>query len=225
MTQSVRGFRTKILFVEGFHDRAFFLKLIEQLFGDDMGIQIVELGGMRRSVDFKRVVQALQRVETEAIGIVTDADEDARATYNNVLEHVRRQLGTGQARLDISPDGLLEEGSVGNVQIGERAIRFGIWIMPDNISQGQLEDFVLQMVPRSDVVRPHAKRYILSLPDSIVEPNSIRLSKHIAHAWLSAYYPGWGFSDALEGGQLDIDANVSELSKLKLWVGMLYSLL
>lgn len=95
--------------------------------------------------------------------------------------------------------------------------------MPDNIRQGQLEDFVLQMVPRSDVVRPHAKQYILSLPDSIVEPKSVQISKHIAHAWLSAYYPGWGFSDALESGRLDIDADVPELSKLKLWVGMLYS--
>lgn len=211
------------LFVEGFHDQEFFRSLINNLDYSIGGtVNIVQYGGRSKlQLAVERILSALRSRETQALGIVIDADSDAEGPWNDVRELLKEVKFDPEMTASLPPP----DGYIGSCNIAGHSVKFGIWVMPDNISQGQLEDFVLQMVPRSDVVRPHAKRYILSLPDSIVEPNSIRLSKHIAHAWLSAYYPGWGFSDALEGGQLDIDANVSELSKLKLWVGMLYSLL
>jgi hypothetical protein len=74
--------------------------------------------------------------------------------------------------------------------------------MPDNQDPGQLEDFVLRMVPDRDLVKTPARRYIEALPNEIVEVDDYRIAKHVAHAWLSAYYPGWSFDDALKNGRL-----------------------
>ena len=46
----------------------------------------------------------------------------------------------------------------------EGKVRVGVWLMPDNQSPGELEDFVRRMIPEDDPVRPLAKRYIEAIP-------------------------------------------------------------
>ena len=42
--------------------------------------------------------------------------------------------------------------------------RIGVWLMPDNQSLGELEDFVAQMIPSGDPVWPLSQDYIDGIP-------------------------------------------------------------
>ncbi len=87
-----------------------------------------------------------------ALGIVVDADEDREARWRSITG---RLLSAGiQAPRAIEPSGTIIEGSP----------RVGIWLMPDNQSEGELEDFVAGLVPDSDPVWPLATTYIRDIP-------------------------------------------------------------
>ena len=45
-------------------------------------------------------------------------------------------------------------------------LRIGIWLMPDNRSTGELEDFVGSMIPSADPVWPRAEAFIDGIPPS-----------------------------------------------------------
>ena len=55
----------------------------------------------------------------------------------------------------LSPDGTIIQANP----------RIGIWLMPDNMSVGELEDFVVQMIPEGDQVWPLSQRYIEEIPE------------------------------------------------------------
>ena len=42
--------------------------------------------------------------------------------------------------------------------------RVGVWLMPDNESAGELEDFVARMIPGDDPVWPLSESYIEGIP-------------------------------------------------------------
>ncbi len=57
--------------------------------------------------------------------------------------------------------------------------------MPDNVSGGELEDFVAQMVPESDPIWPKSKNYIASIGDSERRFSDKKTTRAIVHAWLA----------------------------------------
>ena len=109
----------------------------------------------------------------------------------------------------ICDESIADNGFIAECYVGSIVRRFGVWIMPDNVGTGQLEDFVLRMVPDSDPVKQPAREFIRELPMNVVNPADHRVPKHIAHAWLSAYYPGRSFNDALSNGRLAMSPNDS----------------
>ena len=55
----------------------------------------------------------------------------------------------------------------GSVFPGPRGMQVGVWLMPDNRSSGELEDFVHDLIPATDPVLPRAKCYIDEIPKRI----------------------------------------------------------
>ena len=51
----------------------------------------------------------------------------------------------------------------GAIMAGQPSI--GVWLMPDNQSTGELEDFVAQMIPPGDPVWPRSEYYIEGIPE------------------------------------------------------------
>ena len=114
------------------------------------GFDIVEKGGFDElAASIPVEVKVPGRI---ALGIVVDADEDREARWRSITG---RLLSAGiQAPRAIEPSGTIIEGSP----------RVGIWLMPDNQSEGELEDFVAGLVPDSDPVWPLATTYIRDIP-------------------------------------------------------------
>ena len=62
----------------------------------------------------------------------------------------------------------------------------GIWLMPDNKSPGELEDFIASMIPSEDPVWPLSKDYIDAIPEEHREFKEGKIQRAKVHAWLAA---------------------------------------
>ncbi len=71
--------------------------------------------------------------------------------------------------------------------------------MPDNESNGELEDFVAQMIPSRDPVWPLSQRYIDGIPQAAQKFTDDKAAKAQLYAWLAARrHPrlmGWAVRD------------------------------
>ena len=76
----------------------------------------------------------------QALGILVDADSDVTARW----EALRARLRVGGTELPGNP------GAGGTIVATTSVPRVGVWLMPDNASSGELEDFVVQMVSTDD---------------------------------------------------------------------------
>ena len=76
----------------------------------------------------------------EALGILLDADNDVQSRWNAVTHALSR----ADVDTPTTPD------SSGTI-IGNRP-RIGIWLMPNNVSAGQVEEFFAGMIPNDGPV-------------------------------------------------------------------------
>ena len=110
----------------------------------------------------------------EVVGILVDADSDSEDRWNELRDAFPTEI---QVPASPKPDGTIIET--------EDWPRTGIWVMPDNASPGELEDFVLQMMPDEDSIWPSSQSYIesISTPDRKFSPEKTDKAK--LYAWLA----------------------------------------
>ena len=79
----------------------------------------------------------------------------------------------------------------------------GVWLMPDNSSSGELENFVEKMIPSSDPVWPQSQKYI----DKVREEHRVFKQKKTlrakVHAWLATRKEPRRMGLAIKAGDLD----------------------
>ena len=111
----------------------------------------------------------------QAVGILVDANDNVKGRWNAIMGRLRK-AGIGQ--LPSSPR------SSGTILPGQPKI--GIWLMPDNSSRGELEDFIARMIPERDEVWPLSQHYIDGIPkrERKFKPKKTRRAQ--IHAWLAA---------------------------------------
>ncbi len=116
-----------------------------------------------------------------AVGVVVDADTHALNTWNRVCDQIQNAAKT-ISPIPATPDPngvIIPENPDGDIP------RVGIWIMPDNISTGELESFVSQMIPATDRVWPLSRRYVNQIPYTerkFAETKNLRAQ---IYAWLA----------------------------------------
>ena len=110
----------------------------------------------------------------QALGIIVDADDDLDKQWCKLKD----KLDTEGIQIPGSPgpDGTIVEGIP----------RVGIWVMPDNVSAGELEDFISVMIPDDDPVWPLSSDYIDSIPPDHRKFSNKKEKRAKVHAWLAA---------------------------------------
>ena len=78
--------------------------------------------------------------------------------------------------------------------------------MPDNCSVGELEDFVVQMIPVGDRVWPLSERYIDEIPNPAFRPGKALRAK--LYAWLAAREDPRHIGLAIRAQDLDVDGDL-----------------
>ena len=143
----------------------------------------------------------------EVVGILIDADDDLLARW----QAVRNRLPEG-FRLPAQP--------VAGGAITETLPRVGVWLMPDNKSTGELEDFVSRMVPENDPVWPRAERYIDDIPTTDRKFSPGKVSRAKIHAWLATREDPRRMGEAIRTRDLDAHAPIAE--KFTTWLDDLF---
>lgn len=195
---SVQG---SVLFVEGRDDRHVVDRLKARLCpGVQFGIE--EKDGAAALIEsISREVVVPDRV---AVGFVIDADNDPDARWQSVSDRLR-------TRLTDVPPARDREGTV----IGERP-RVGVWLMPDNVGVGALEEFVAAMVPDEDPVWPLARSYIDEVGPHLLTSRS----KAELHAWLATRERPFPMGAAISAKALNTDGPLCQ--SFAAWLNRLF---
>lgn len=123
------------------------------------------------------IPNVLQSSDLQTLGIVLDADASAQSTWQSVRA-ILEKSGFSSLPSAPNPDGtIIEQPNLPKV---------GIWIMPDNQSPGEIEDFFLQMIPAENALLHRAEGTVKDLiaQEQNLFPASDR-SKAQTHTWLA----------------------------------------
>ncbi len=205
--------QTRILLVEGPNDKHVVRHIIRrQLSGDDDGPIEPDIRDMEGVDQLLEIIGAeIIAPNRQAVGILVDADDDIDARWAAVRHR------------------LLEEGinaptlpcPNGTIIYTEGKPRIGIWIMPDNEVEGELEGFVEQMIPASDPVWPSSRRYVDEIPK---EHRKFREKKSLRakiHSWLAVRKDPRQMGLAIRARDLDIDGPLCQ--RFLAWLEELFS--
>ncbi len=124
----------------------------------------------------KAIRTEVQTSGRQALGILVDADEDLHGRWSELSKEFQR---AGITLPDCPcPDGTIKDSA--------NRPRVGVWLMPNNKCNGELEDFVKEMIPAGDPVWPRSQRYINGIPKGARKFDQATVTKAQVHAWLSA---------------------------------------
>ena len=114
--------------------------------------------------------------DLERLGIVVDADTDAAARWQS-FKGILERAGYANVPEQPEPEGtVVEHDILPNV---------GVWIMPDNLQKGRIEDFLSFLVPEDDTLIGRARASLEGIP---VEERRFPVHRHtkaLIHTWLA----------------------------------------
>ena len=143
-----------------------------------------------------------------ALGILVDANDDLNARWSAVADRLREEN-------IVVPDNPGSEGTIIN-----GFPRVGIWLMPDNQSPGELEDFVSKMIPDEDPIWPRARRYIDCIPKADRKFTEKKIQRARIHAWLATREDPRRMGAAIGARDLSVDGAYS--TKFVEWLRRLF---
>ena len=132
----------KVLLVEGKNEIFVIAELIEKngvvwkINDKQTVVHIKGNKGDRELVDADKITTALQSSGLSILGIIIDADDNLLGRWKSIRNASRQSIP------DI-PEDLPENGLIHTTSEG---IKFGIWIMPDNKTEGMLETFLAYLI-------------------------------------------------------------------------------
>ncbi len=186
-----------VLLVEGINDKHVVLNLCQRcrvnqnfIISDRDGID--QLTGT--------VGAELNAPGRQAVGILVDANDDREARWQSITDRLLHAGINAPPRPD--PKGTI-------IDMPSKP-RVGVWLMPDNTSNGELEDFIFYMLPDDDPVWPLSKRYIEDIPSTARKFNRNKELRAQLYAWLATRENPKKIGSAIKAHDLSIDGNLCQ---------------
>ncbi len=170
---------------------------------DDAPVYILPESSINSALKHSSLIAEFQATGRTATGLVVDAEQDRAAVWRNI-----RAFAT--ARFNEVPE---ELPNAGLILVDNEGRRFGLWLMPDNQSNGMLEDFVRVLVPdHRDPLWAHAVDSVAKARAELGAPcKDVHVPKAHIHAWLSFQNPpGLRMGPAISNKILDPEGNRAE---------------
>ena len=147
-----------------------------------------------------KAIPVAMKSSTDRVGFVLDADTSVDDRWGRV----RGQCASVDVKLDATPS---EDGTI--IEVNER--RRGFWLMPDNVSPGELEDFLRLLVPPSDAIWPLAEESTNQAVKKGAPLGEGQANKGSLHAWLAwQERPGMPFGTAFSAQVFGKDGRIAE---------------
>ncbi len=150
--------------------------------------------------------------EGDVVAVVIDADEDVQRRWQAISN---RLSDAGYENVPSAP-GL--SGTILDPPAGTILPTAGVWIMPNNLDTGKLEEFLMSLVPTQDTLFTHATQVVEQLPyKRFKDEDEV---KAIMHTWLAwQERPGRPYGTAIRASFLD--ATVPAADGLVSWLNRL----
>ena len=144
-----------------------------------------------------------------ALGIMLDANSNPHDRWQAVANRLR----DAGIQLPNAPSlrGTIIQGNP----------RVGVWLMPDNMSPGELENFVEKMIPCDDAVWPLSQDYIDRIPKAERKFAKGKTLRAKVHAWLAARREPRKMGQAIGAGDLNI--KTTDAQHFVNWLGDLFT--
>jgi hypothetical protein len=166
----------KKLLVEGNDDKHVILALCKK-YQICENFDIIDCKGIDNLL--KQIPLTFKTSGIETIGIIIDADEDLQSRWN-CLKHILSTNGCKVLQTLPKTGLILENDSQ------EAGVKIGVWIMPNNDSNGMLEDFISFLVPRGDELLPVVHSTLDNIENRQLNRYSVNhKSKAVIHTWLA----------------------------------------
>ena len=183
-----------VLLVEGINDKHVVLNLCQRC-QINQNFTILDRDGIDQLIE--TVGAELNAPDRQTVGILVDANDDWEARWQSITS----RLSHAGINAPQKPD---PKGTIIDMPGKPRV---GVWLMPDNRSNGELEDFICYMLPDNDPVWPLSKRYIKDIPSTERKFNRNKALRAKLYAWLATRENPKQMGSAISAHDLSIDGN------------------
>ncbi len=148
-----------------------------------------------------------------ALGILVDANDNPTARWQ-AISHRLAPLGI---TLPQTPD------PAGTIIPAQNDLpRIGVWLWPDNRNPGELEDFIISLIPENDPIWPLSENYINTiLTRHLNKFTPGKKSRAQVHAWLAVREDPRRMGQAIQYG--DLNPTAPPFAAFATWLTRLFT--
>ncbi len=206
-TQSAQA-EPHVLLVEGSDDKNVVWQICNRS-PETPDFYIQDRGGIEPLLD--AIGAELNAPERRVLGILADADANLTGRWASIAN----RLAEEDIRVPSHPD------ADGIILETQGKPRVGIWLMPDNSTDGELENFVADMIPDDDPVWPLAQQYINDIPPSHRKFAPVKTRRAQVHAWLATRSDPRLMGQAIGARDLTVNNRLSQ--RFLAWLSRLFA--
>ncbi len=175
--------------------------------------EIKSLGGIGSVIESFPV--RLKESDVSVLGVLVDADTDLNGRWQSLRTHLER------ARYQRVPAMPSTDGTIIGPPPATLLPRVGIWVMPDNQTNGILEDFLRFLIPIPSPLFGYVQQCVNGIPTDQRRFSASTMSKALIHTWLSwQREPGKPLGVAITARYLDAGAPYAD--SFIAWLRRLY---
>lgn len=162
-----------ILLVEGKNDEHIMYALFER-YSIPNTFKVIDCEGIDKLIEGIGV--RLKGGNLKRLGIIVDADNDIQSQWQSLKDILKESGYT--IPIQIPQEGLIVE---------QNDKKIGIWVMPNNNSNGMIEDFIRFLVPDNDPLISLAENTLAYIEGKSLNHynKDLHKSKALIHTWLA----------------------------------------
>ncbi len=197
----------RVLLVEGSSDEHVVKHIWKSLHGDSTPFKIIDKQGINNLLP--SIPLEFSVYGREIIGILIDANNDPDGRWKELTSQLENHL---RVQVPVRPE---RSGT-----IIEDQPRVGIWMMPNNNSSGELENFIYKLIPDGDPIWPRSCDYIDKIPLGDRKFSNHKKLRAQIHAWLATRKRPRPMGAAIGCG--DLDVHQSSANEFYEWLRRLF---
>lgn len=145
--------KERMLYTEGVNDKFVTISLLEQ-FGHTDEVYLEHLNNDEKALK-AFALKITNPNETQCVGLIIDADDDIDNRIDKIMLELKNTCGVELTSKQIKNP----QGCIFNVE----GLKAGIWIMPNNTTNGRIEDFLFEKIDSSDALFNQVEPHLIDL--------------------------------------------------------------
>lgn len=201
--------KSRVLLVEGADDKGVSVAFLQR---STLEVDVVDGHGyekLRAGLGAQLLVSGRTH-----LGVVVDADADPAGRWRSIADVVAKYGYT----LPVEPDagGTVAPSPARGLPV------LGLWLMPDNSTDGMLEHFVSAMIPGDDLLWPRACAAVSGLSGAARPFPEVHRAKAEIHTWLAwQKEPGRPMGQAIT--KKFLEGTAPGAASFQAWLGRLFA--